>query len=178
MILRILIAVAAIGAMSLTARAQTPQQNDDARKATAERIVKGEKACKGCDLFQVDLSYQDLESRDLSGARLRQADLSLSTFDHSDFAGANLSIVNAFGLRAEHVDFTGVDFQNAVLVGGWFGHSKFDGATFNNANISGSDLSTATGLTQLQLNTACGDAETRLPAGLIVPACAADNLDG
>ena len=41
----------------------------------------GEKSCTGCDLFQVDLSYQELTGRDLSNARLRQADLSLSTFD-------------------------------------------------------------------------------------------------
>lgn len=178
MILRVFLAVAAIGAMSLTALAQTPEQNEAARKATADRIIAGEKTCKGCDLFQVDLSYQDLEDRDLSGARLRQADLSLATFDKSNFAGANMSIVNAFGLRAEKADFTGVDFQDAVLVGAWFGHSKFDGAKLSNANLSGSDLSTATGLTQLQLNTACGDAETRLPTGLIVPACANDELDG
>lgn len=171
MYLRILIAVATIGAMSLTALAQTPEQNEVARKATAERLVMGEKACSGCDLFQVDLSYQDLDHRDLSGARLRQADLSLSTFDHSKFAGANMSIVNGFGMRAESADFTGVDFQDAVLVGGWFGKSKFDHAKFDNANLSGSDLSEAIGLTQVQLNTACGDAETRLPKGLVLAAC-------
>ena len=66
---RVLIAVAAIGAMSLTALAQTPEQNEAARKATAERLIKGEKTCKDCDLFQVDLSYQDLDGRDVSGAR-------------------------------------------------------------------------------------------------------------
>lgn len=35
MLLRILIAIAAIGAMSLAALAQTPAQSDVARKATA-----------------------------------------------------------------------------------------------------------------------------------------------
>ena len=173
MYLRILIAVAAIGAMSLTALAQTPEQNEVTRKATAERILKGEKACSGCDLFQVDLSYQDLDGRDLSGARLRQADLSLSTFDHAKFAGANMSIVNGFGMRAEGSDFTNVDFQDAVLVGGWFGGSKFEHAKFNNANLSGSDLSSALGLTQVQLNTACGDDETKLPKGLVLAPCKA-----
>lgn len=171
MLLRILIAVAAIGAMSLTALAQTPEQNEAARKATAEKLVMGEKSCSGCDLFQVDLSYQELEGRDLSGARLRQADLSLSTFDNSKFAGANMSIVNAFGIRAEHADFSKVNFESASLVGGAYGHSDFTGANFDNANLSGSDFETAKGLTQLQLNTACGDAETKLPKGLKLPAC-------
>ena len=84
-----------------------------------------------------------------------------------------MSIVNGFGMRAEGSDFTGVDFQDAVLVGGWFGGSKFDNAKFDNANLSGSDLSEAKGLTQAQLNTACGDGETRLPKGLVLQACKA-----
>lgn len=161
--------------MSLTAFAQIPDLSADlnfaARKATATRLVMGEKACANCDLFQVDLSYQDLEDRDLTGARLRQADLSLSTVDRSRFAGANMSIVNAFGIRAEKADFSGVDFEDAVLVGGSFNGAKFVNAKLRNTNISGSDLSTTTGLTQAQLNEACGDAETRLPNGLVVPAC-------
>jgi uncharacterized protein YjbI with pentapeptide repeats len=85
-----------------------------------------------------------------------------------------MSIVNGFGLRAQNADFSNVDFDSAVLVGGWFGGSKFNGAKLNNANLSGSDFSTATGLTQMQLNTACGDKDTRLPRGLVVPNCAAE----
>lgn len=176
MLTRILIAVAAIGAMSLTAFAQTreqgsPEQNAVARQATAQRLIDGEKACTGCDIFQVDLSYQELTSRDLSGARIRQADLSLSTFDHTKFAGADMSIVNAFGIKAEDADFSNVNFEDAALVGGWFSKSKFHLARFNNTNISGSYFEDAEGLTQFQLNTACGDEFTRLPAGLIVVPC-------
>jgi uncharacterized protein YjbI with pentapeptide repeats len=171
MILRIVIAVAAIGAMSLTAFAQTPDSSDASRKATADRLVMGEKACANCDLFQVDLSYQELGGIDLTGARLRQANLSLSTFDKSRFAGANMSIVNGFGIRAEHADFSNVDFEDAVLVGGSFNGSKFDNAKLKRVNFSGSDLSTATGLTQAQLNEACGDAETRLPKSFVIPSC-------
>jgi uncharacterized protein YjbI with pentapeptide repeats len=171
MLLRILIAVAAIGAMGLTAFAQTPELNEAARKASAESIVKGKSACERCDLFQVDLSYQELPGLDLSGSRLRQADLSLSTFDKAKFTGANMSIVNAFGMRAEHSDFSKVDFADATLVGGSFGGSNFTSATFDNANLSGSDFETAKGLTQMQLNTACGDADTKLPKGLKLTAC-------
>jgi uncharacterized protein YjbI with pentapeptide repeats len=171
MLLRILIAIVAIGAMGLAALAQTPEQNEASRKVTAERLIKGEKACAECDLFQVDLSYQELPGIDLSGARLRQADLSLSTFDRTKFAGANMSIVNGFGLRAENADFSKVDFADASLVGGWFGGSDFAAAKFDNANLSGSDFETAKGLTQMQLNTACGDTSTKLPKGLKLPAC-------
>ncbi len=171
MLLRILIAIVAIGAMGLAALAQTPEQNEAARMATAAKLIEGEKICQGCDLFQVDLSYQELPGIDLSSARLRQADLSLSTFDKGRFAGANMSIVNGFGLRAEDADFSKVNFTDATLVGGWFGGSDFSAATFDNANLSGSDFETAKGLTQTQLNTACGDASTKLPEGLKLPAC-------
>lgn len=171
MIARILIALAAIGAMSQTALAQTPAQNAVARQATAQGLIEGEAACRRCDIFQVDLSYQELTGRDLSGARIRQADLSLSTVDHTNFAGADMSVVNAFGIKAEDADFSNVNFEDAVLVGGWFGRSRFSGAKFDNANLSGSDFSSAVGLSQSQLNTACGDAETKLPKGLIVVPC-------
>lgn len=175
MIIRIVLAVAAIGAMSLTAFAQTPDQNEASRRASAARLVMGEKVCTNCDLFQADLSYQELEGRNLTGARLRQADLSLSTFDKSKFAGANMSVVNGFGIRADHADFSDVNFEDAVLVGGSFNGAKFNNANLAKANFSGSDLSTATGLTQTQLNAACGDAETRLPMGLSLPTCKSDS---
>jgi uncharacterized protein YjbI with pentapeptide repeats len=175
MIIRVVLAIAAIGAMSLTAFAQTPEQNDASRKATADRLILGEKACANCDLFQVDLSYQELGARNLTGARLRQADLSLSTFDKSKFAGANMSVVNGFGIRAEHADFSDVNLEDAILVGGSFNGAKFDNANLAKANFSGSDLSTATGLTQTQLSAACGDAETRLPKGLVLPLCKSDS---
>lgn len=171
MLLRILIAIVAIGAMGLAALAQTPEQNEAARRATAARLIQGEKSCTGCDLFQVDLSYQELPGIDLSGARLRQADLSLSTFDRAGFAGANMSVVNGFGLRAEDADFSKVNFADATLVGGWFGGSDFSAATFDNANLSGSDFETAKGLTQAQIDTACGDASTKLPKGLKLATC-------
>jgi uncharacterized protein YjbI with pentapeptide repeats len=175
MIIRIVLAVAAIGAMSLTAFAQTPDQNEASRKANADRLVMGEKTCANCDLFQVDLSYQELEGRNLTGSRLRQADLSLSTFDKSKFAGANMSVVNGFGIRADHADFSDVNFEDAVLVGGSFNGANFNNANLAKANFSGSDLSTATGLTQTQLTAACGDAETWLPMGLSLPACESDS---
>ncbi len=171
MLMRILIALAAIGVMGLAAFAQTPELNEAARRATAESIIKGKSTCAECDLFQVDLSFQELPGLDLSRSRLRQADLTLSTFDKGKFTGANMSIVNAFGMRAENADFSKVDFADATLVGGSFDGSIFTAATFDNANLSGSDFETAKGLTQTQLNTTCSDADTKLPKGLKLTAC-------
>ncbi len=178
MFARILIALAAIFAMGLSALAQAPEQNAASREATAQRLIAGEKACPGCDIFQTDLSYQELTDRVLSGARIRQTDLSLLTFDRTKFTGADMSIVNAFGVRAEDADFTNVNFEDAVLVGGWFGRSNFAGAKFGNANLSGSDFTGAIGLSQSQLDTACGDAGTKLPSGLTIIPCKIEALEG
>ena len=179
--IRFLIAMAAIGLMSLSAFAQdltgTPEQNEVVRKATAERIKAGAMKCVACDLFQVDLSYQELPNRDLSSSRIRQADLSLATFDKARFANANLSIVNAFGARFEDADFSNANLSDATLVGAWFGGANFANANLSNANLSGAYLVTAKNLTQFQLSTACGDATTELPKGLKLVHCKAGGAE-
>lgn len=68
MIIQIVLAVAAIGAMSLTAFVQTPDQNTASRKATAGLIVMDEKSCTNCALLEVDLSNQEPERATLTGA--------------------------------------------------------------------------------------------------------------
>jgi uncharacterized protein YjbI with pentapeptide repeats len=169
--IRVLIAVAVIGLMSLSALAQTPEQNEASRNAAAQRVIGGAKSCAGCDLFQVDFSYKALDGRDFSGSRLRQADFSLATLDGASLRGANLSVANAFGARFSKADFTNADLSDATLVGSWFGGAVFSGANLKGANLSGSYLFTAKGLTQAQLNAACGDEATQLPPGLTISLC-------
>jgi hypothetical protein len=171
MIQRIMIAVVAIGLMSLSAFAQTPELNEVARKATAAKVVNGLKTCAKCDLFQVDFSYKELSGRDLSGSRLRQADLSLATLDDASLRGANLSVANGFGARFSRTDLSGADMTEATFVGSWFGGANLAGANLKGTNLSGSYLYTAKGLTQVQLSTACGDESTEVPEGLKIPLC-------
>ncbi|MGE0741848.1 MAG: pentapeptide repeat-containing protein [Hyphomonadaceae bacterium] len=140
------------------------------RDVIAQR-VRGGAACAHCDLFQIDLSYQSIAGRDFTGARIRQADLSLATADSARFHAANLSLTNLFGVRAGRADFSDANLEGATLVGGYFGGARFGGAVLSGANLSGAELAGAQGLTQEQLNTACGDAQTTLPAGMTVRAC-------
>ncbi len=147
-----------------------PMLSQDERDDNAIRVRAGE-SCTGCDLFQIDLAYQDVAGRDFSGSRIRQSDFSAAIADRARFGGANLSLANLFGVRAARADFREANFEGATLVGGYFGGARFDGAVLSGANLSGADLADASGLRQEQLNTACGDAMTTLPAGLSVPAC-------
>lgn len=147
-----------------------PITNQAQRDAIATRVRRGD-SCVGCDLFQIDLSYQNLGARDFSGSRIRQSDLSLATADRTRFHGANLSLANLFGARLSGADLTDANLDHATLVGAYLGGARLSGAVLTGANLSGAELNDATGLTQAQLNTACGDSSTVLPNGMTIPRC-------
>jgi uncharacterized protein YjbI with pentapeptide repeats len=147
-----------------------PITNQAERDATAARVRAGA-SCAACDLFQIDLAYQNIAGRNFAGARIRQADLTIAIADRANFAGANLSLTNMFGMRATRANFTGANLSGASMVGAHLGGARLSGAALTGANASGAEMSDALGLTQEQLNTACGDATTTLPAGMTIPRC-------
>ncbi len=157
---------AALMAASLIASPLATAQN----RSQIETVAAG-KSCKGCDLFQANLSYRDMPRVDLSGSRLRQSDLSLTTMNGADFAGADISVSNLFGGRFTGANFAGANLTRSSLVGTYFGGANLKGANLTGANLSGAELQTVKGLTQAQLDTACGDGMTKLPRGLRIPAC-------
>lgn len=123
----------------------------------------------------------DLSGRIMAGARMRN-----SIFNRSDFSGAVLARADASGSSFEGADFTAADVSHARLMDARCARAVFDrahlrhadarradftDARFDGADLSGADLRGASGLTQAQLSTACGDAHTRLPEGLRVAAC-------
>lgn len=127
--------------------------------------------CPRCNLFQADLSNRTLKARNYAGARLRQADLSLSVFNHGDFAGADLRDVNGYGALFAGTNFAGANMTNSTFVGAFLEGANFRGATLTGVNFSGAEMERAVGLTQGQLNGACGDASTKLAPGLRLPIC-------
>ena len=157
-------------ALALPAVAQTPEQSKDRRELAAERVIAGQD-CPSCDLFQVDFSYQRLDGRNLAGARLRQANLSLATLDKTDLSGGDLSNTSAFGGRFGDADLSNADLTRTSFVGAWLGGADLGGADLTDADLSGAYLFTARGLTQAQLDAACGDETTALPDGLTLSLC-------
>lgn len=133
--------------------------------------VQGGASCPRCNLFQADLSNRALKGLNLSGSRLRQADLSLAVMNRTSFAGADLRDVNAYGGVFSSASFAGANMTNATFVGAYLQGANFRRATLAGANFSGAEMDHAVGLTQGQLNGACGDEATTLPAGLRIPAC-------
>ncbi len=158
----LLAAAVLAGAPALPAMAQNPAQIARAG---------GGANCPGCNLFQADYSNQEMKGRNFAGARLRQSDLSLSVMNRTTFAHADLRDVNAYGGVFSSANFSGADLTNATFVGTYLEGSNFSGARLTGANFSGAEMARVAGLTQAQLNTACGDSSTRLPGGLRIPTC-------
>lgn len=135
------------------------------------RVVDAGADCHGCDLFQADLSFHTIQGRKLTGSRLRQSDFTAGVFDRSNFTGSNLSLANLSAARFTGANFTSADLAGASMVGAYFGGADFTSADLAGANLSGAEMATAKGLTQRQLDAACGDEKTELPEGLAVPLC-------
>ena len=124
--------------------------------AAVAKIRGGIVDCVGCDLRGANLSNTCVKEHDLHGADFSDADATLMCMSFADFTG---------------VRFRGTELSGANLAG-----AKLDGADLTGAKTSitsflGTDLRHVKGLTQKQLDVACGDAATKLPPGLHVHTC-------
>ena len=159
----VLAAAALLALPASTALAQNPSQIAHVRAGAS---------CPGCNLFQADLANLDLKGRNFAHARLRQADMSAAVMNRTSFAGGDLRDLNAYGAVFGAADFAGADLTNATLVGTFLEGADFRGARLTGANFSGAEMGRAKGLTQRQLDQACGDAATVAPRGLRLAPCA------
>lgn len=114
-------------------------------------IVADEASFEGAELQRSNFAEAKL-----SNANFSKADLARSQFDGAELAGSRFPLANL-----ARTDFRGATFSGPV---------DFDRAFFFLARIEGADLTGATGLVQWQLDMACGDDSTALPAGLSKPA--------
>jgi uncharacterized protein YjbI with pentapeptide repeats len=160
------LALALIGLTVICAAAPAMAQN-------AGQIARARSgaSCPGCNLFQADFANLTLKSKNFSRARLRQADMSASIMNRTSFAGADLRDVNGFGGVFSSANFRGANLTNATFVGAYLQGADFSRAILSGTNFSGAEMGRARGLTQHQLNAACGDDTTQLPPGLSVHAC-------
>ena len=80
--------------------------------------------------------------------------------------GDDVSKLFSFGGACVACELSGRKLPEAHFVG-----ANFRGATLTGVNFSGAEMDRAVGLTQRQLDGACGDATTTLPRGLRIPTC-------
>jgi uncharacterized protein YjbI with pentapeptide repeats len=129
---------------------------------------------KGADPAAVARIHADIV--DCPGCKLMGADLSNTCVKEHDLHGANFDGANATLMCMSFADFRGASFRGTELSGANMAGAKMDGADLTGATTSitsflGTDLRHVKGLTQKQLDMACGDAKTLLPVGLKVHTC-------
>ena len=128
-------------------------------------------SCPRCNLFQADLANRDLKGKSFAGARLRRSDMSASVMAHTSFAGADLRDLNAYGAVFTGTNFAGANLVNASFVGAYLQGANFRGAHLDGVNFAGAEMDRAVGLTQGQIQGACGDKSTTPPRGLLIRSC-------
>jgi hypothetical protein len=101
---------------------------------------------QGAHLSGANLSFADLGAADLSDAYLRGANLS----------GANLSFANLRGASLSFADLGDAHLGDANLSFADLRGADLSDANLSGANLSFANLSRAKGLTQAQLDEACG----------------------
>jgi uncharacterized protein YjbI with pentapeptide repeats len=122
----------------------------------AASIRSGIHDCPHCDLRNEDLSNSSASGGKLEGAIFDGANVELMNLLSADLKGASFHNADLAGTNLARANLDNVDFAGAVL--------EF-------TSFKGTDLTHAKGLTQSQLDRACGDADTIAPAGMHVPSC-------
>ena len=118
------------------------------------------------------LAKSDVSSAQFSGASLRNARISGSVATDAIFYRADL-----IGAEISDSILRRANLSEALLVGAVISDVDLTGASLKDADLSGADLRFAAGLTQDQLDAACGTGLTRLPRGLRIRDCnSTDNL--
>jgi uncharacterized protein YjbI with pentapeptide repeats len=149
----------AISALFLAASAVIPAQADPSLKADPKAVARLEAGivdCPGCQLAGANLFNTCVKAKNLRGA---------------NFDGANATL-----MCMSFADFRGASFRGAILDAANLGSARLDGADITGArtritSFAGTDLTRVKGLTQSQLDAACGDTKTKVPAGMKVHFC-------
>lgn len=130
-----------------------------------------EAALVGTDLRQAQFLGSSFRDANLSRADLRAAEMLGADFTAADLSHSNLVGALISGTRFVKASLRDADLSRAILTGNAFADADFRGASLRGTIIAGADLSRAGGLSQTQVDQACGDAGTRLPPRLSVNVC-------
>jgi hypothetical protein len=118
---------------------------------------------KGANLHYANLSRAKLLFANLSGAKLSSANLSGANLWLANLSGADLLLADLSGADLSGANLGSASLDNANLSGADLSGANLSGADLDSANLRGADLGSAKGLSQKQLDTACGDERTALP---------------
>jgi uncharacterized protein YjbI with pentapeptide repeats len=148
----------------------------DVEKAALLRASLEGSNLKGANFSRVEGFRTIFNKVDASGASFASAELQRSTFSGAtlvdvDFTKAELGRAQFDGAAVQGATFALANLARVDLSKAKFsGPVDFTSAFFFLTRIEGMDLTQARGLAQWQIDMACGDDKTKLPAGLAAPA--------
>jgi hypothetical protein len=166
----------------LSVRLSDPFRNELYELPPQDGVPPRKQAAKIVTVPYAKLARQRIDHR----TPLRAADLSFADLRKAQFHGASAQRIRFQKARlqqayATHSDFVGADFRAADLRGAYLIRSKFRDTNFAGADLararldksdfSGANLAHARNLTQAQLDSSCGDPDTKLPPGLSISTC-------
>ena len=157
----------------------------DLRKGNFEKVNFERAVMTRVDGSQANMNNANLAKAESSRAkfiqtRFNSANFEKSVFFRGDFTAADMSKANL-----HKSEFSRTNFQSAILTDATVTFANIARANFREAKLVNTDftsswtyltrfegvnLSAAKGLTQAQIDLACGDDKTLLPAGLTAPA--------
>jgi uncharacterized protein YjbI with pentapeptide repeats len=165
-------------------------------KASDVAMLRKTRSCFKCDFRGVTLAGENhfkanLRETDMTGAILVDIYLAQAFLEQAIMRDANLRGANLRFAKLQEADLSGADLTDAQLIVAWMQGTVLRGAVLDGADLQGADLAgadltgaslaraklfrtdlrKAKGLTQAQLDRACGDASTRVPAGLVARRC-------
>ena len=141
-------------------------------KATLVRASLADSDAKGAKFDRIEAYRTDFSRINAQGAVFASAEMQRSNFDGANLADVDFTKAELGRAQFSGADITGSRFSLANLARADLRTAKFTGpidfanAFFFLTRIEGVDLSNATGLAQWQIDMACGDNATKLPAGL------------
>ena len=137
--------------------------NADMSKVDGGRSVFQEVNLANSSLEKAELFRADFSGSNLSNTNLNKTEMGRANFQNSDLSGAQITFTNLARANFSGAKLAGADFEKS-----WTYLTQFEDV----------DLTEVLNLSQEQLELACGNADTKLPAGLVAPAkwpCGSDD---
>lgn len=131
-----------------------------APEARFEKALGYRTSFAGANLANANFNKAEMHRANFSDAILTNADFDKSELGRVDFSGADINNARFRYANLSRADFRSAKFDTAI---------DFTGAYFYLTRFEGVDLSNAVGMTQWQVEMACGDDSTKLPADLKRP---------
>jgi len=150
-------------------------QEADLEDANLQEATLVDANLQDATLVNANLQNAKLEDANLQNAKLGVAENYQAAIGanltNASLSNANLKGTILVGVNLQDADLNSAKLNNADLGGAKLQRANLNNAELQEANLRWANLSDCKNLTQEQLNSACGNDQTKLPPGLTIKKC-------